>query len=109
MKRACAPLALLACLVPLACGGSPPASAGAAAAPPAAAPALPPVDGQRVLADIKVISSDDYQGRAPGTKGEDLTVAWIENQFKQIGLQPGNTDGTYIQHVPLVGITPDPS
>jgi Zn-dependent M28 family amino/carboxypeptidase len=58
-----------------------------------------------ILDRIKVLSSDEYEGRAPGTKGEDLTVGYLENEFKKIGLQPGNTDGTYIQKVPLVGIT----
>jgi len=46
---------------------------------------------------------------APGTKGEDLTVAYVADQFKAIGLKPGNTDGTYIQNVPLVGITASPA
>jgi Zn-dependent M28 family amino/carboxypeptidase len=45
------------------------------------------------------------QGRSPGTEGETRTVAYLEDQFKQIGLQPGNPDGTYVQKVPLVGIT----
>jgi Zn-dependent M28 family amino/carboxypeptidase len=58
-----------------------------------------------ILDRTKVLSSDEYEGRAPGTKGEDLTVGYLENEFKKIGLQPGNTDGTYIQKVPLVGIT----
>ncbi len=68
---------------------------------------LPPMDGQAVLEHIKVLSSDEYGGRAPGSKGEDLTVAYLEKQFKDIGLKPGNTDGSYVQKVPLVGITPD--
>ena len=70
---------------------------------------LPPIDADAVLAHTKVLSSDEYQGRAPGTKGEELTVRYLEDQFKKIGLKPGNTDGTYIQKVPLVGITPDPA
>ncbi len=70
---------------------------------------LPPIDTDAVLRHTKVLSSDEYQGRAPGTKGEELTVRYIETQFKQIGLQPGNTDGTYVQKVPLVGITASPA
>jgi hypothetical protein len=68
---------------------------------------LPAIDQAAVFEHIKVLSSDEYDGRAPGTKGEDLTVAYLEKQFRDMGLQPGNTDGTYIQRVPLVGITPD--
>ncbi|PYQ47655.1 MAG: peptidase M28 [Acidobacteria bacterium] len=70
---------------------------------------LPKVDAQAVLAHTKVLASDDYEGRAPGTRGEERTVAYLVEQFKKMGLQPGNTDGTFIQKVPLVGITPDPS
>src|ERR1051326_3591786 len=70
---------------------------------------LPAIDTDAVLAHTKVLSSDEYEGRAPGTKGEERSVAYIESQFKKIGLKPGNTDGTYIQKVPLVGITAEPA
>ena len=55
-----------------------------------------------------MLSSDEFEGRAPGTKGEELTVNYLVDQFKKAGLKPGNTDGTYMQKVPLVGITPAP-
>ena len=70
---------------------------------------LPDVDTDAVLAHTKVLSSDQFEGRAPGTKGEELTVKYLVDQFWQIGLKPGNTDGTFIQKVPLVGITPAPA
>src|SRR5205823_772727 len=70
---------------------------------------LPDIDMGGVLEHTKVLSSDRFEGRAPGTKGEDLTVAYLIDQFKKIGLKPGNTDGTYVQKVPLVGITPAPA
>src|SRR4029077_10189130 len=38
---------------------------------------------------------------------EELTVKYLTEEFTKLGLKPGNTDGTYIQKVPLVGITPD--
>jgi Zn-dependent M28 family amino/carboxypeptidase len=71
--------------------------------------ALPKVDAQQVLDRIKVLSSDEYEGRAPGTKGEELTVKYLEDELKKLGLKPGNTDGTYVQKVPLVGITATPT
>jgi Zn-dependent M28 family amino/carboxypeptidase len=71
---------------------------------PTAVPAAR-IEPQAILDRIKILSSDEYEGRAPGTKGEDLTVRYLEDEFKKLGLQPGNTDGTYIQKVPLVGIT----
>ena len=70
---------------------------------------LPDVDISQVMAHTKTLSSDEFEGRAPGTKGEALTVAYLIDRFKKIGLEPGNTDGSYIQKVPLVGITPTPA
>jgi Zn-dependent M28 family amino/carboxypeptidase len=84
-----------------------------AGAPPAAPPLtlaqLPPVDADQVLQHVKVLASDEYQGRLPGTRGEALTVDYLTSQFKALGLAPGNTDGTYVQSVPLVGITAAPA
>jgi Zn-dependent M28 family amino/carboxypeptidase len=70
---------------------------------------LPVINEQAVLDDTKVLSSDEYEGRGPGTRGEELTVAYLIDQFQKAGLKPGNTDGTYVQTVPLVGITPTPA
>ena len=70
---------------------------------------LPEIDMGAVLAHTKVLSSDEYEGRLPGTKGENLTVAYLARQFEKIGLKPGNSDGTFVQKVPLVGITPTPT
>ena len=67
------------------------------------------ISGNRLLENIKVLSSDEFEGRAPASKGEKLATEFIEAQFKQIGLKPGNPDGTYFQKVPLVGISTDPS
>ena len=90
---------------------APPAATSAPAAPPPAQQIpigqLPPIDADAVLRHTKVLSSDEYEGRAPGTRGEELTVRYVEQQFRKLGLQPGNTDGTYVQKVPLVGITAD--
>ena len=72
-------------------------------------PAAFAISGERMLADIRTLSSDEFQGRGPGTRGEDLSIAYVEKQFRDAGLEPGNPDGTYLQSVPLVGIRPDPS
>src|SRR5688572_14801305 len=71
---------------------------------PAAVPAAT-IDQSAILERTKVLSSDEYEGRAPGSRGEDLTVKYLEAEFRKLGLAPGNTDATYIQNVPLVGIT----
>jgi Zn-dependent M28 family amino/carboxypeptidase len=60
----------------------------------------------RILAHIRTLSSDEFEGRGPGSKGEQLTIEYLEDQFRSAGLEPGNPDGTYLQSVPLVGITP---
>src|SRR5262245_30323755 len=96
-------LILFLCLVACACSRSPDD------APPTVSsgtsPTLPAFDASRMLEHIRVLSSDEFDGRAPGTKGEDLTVNYLEEQLKRIGLAPGNADGTYVQQLPLVGIT----
>ena len=69
------------------------------------AEALAVIDTATLMRHIRVLANDSLLGRQPGSVGEDKTVAYLESQFKAIGLAPGNTDGTYIQKVPLVGIT----
>ena len=71
-------------------------------------PALEAITPDGLLAHIKVLASDEFEGRAPGSKGEDLSVNYITDQFKKIGLKPGNPDGTYTQEVPLAGIKSEP-
>src|SRR5213596_2039117 len=71
-------------------------------------PALDVITPDGLLAHIKVLASHEFEGRAPGSKGEDLSVQYISDQFKQMGLKPGNPDGTYTQEVPLAGIKSEP-
>ncbi len=56
-----------------------------------------------ILQHIKVLASDEYEGRGPGTPGEDKTIAYLTGQLRAMGLKPGNPDGTYLQNVPLIG------
>src|SRR5213083_1811893 len=72
-------------------------------------PALDAITPDGLLAHIKMLASDEFEGRAPGSKGEELSIKYISDQFKQIGLSPGNPDGTYFQEVPLAGIKTTPS
>ena len=71
--------------------------------------ASPVFSVERLMAEIRTLSSDEFQGRGPGTKGEELSIAYIQKQFRDAGLEPGNPDGTYLQAVPLVGTRPDPN
>jgi hypothetical protein len=70
---------------------------------------LPDIDMNAVLEHTKVLASDEFEGRAPGTDGEKRTIDYLVNAFTRAGLKPGNTDGAFIQKVPLVGITPTPA
>jgi len=75
------------------------------AAAPSLDDAVNKIDGDSVLEHIKALSSDEMEGRAPGTHGEALAIDYLQQQLKKLGLEPGNPDGTYVQQVPLVGIT----
>src|SRR5438876_2484494 len=79
-----------------------------AAATPAVAASLKAIDGRNLLQHIKVLASDEFEGRSPGTKGETLTVAYIKQHFTRLGLTSGNPDGTYAQQVPMRGVTSTP-
>ncbi len=82
-------------------------AAGAAAL--VAADPKPAISAASLLARTKVLASDEFEGRGPGTPGEEKTVKYLESEFKKLGLQPGNPNGTYIQDAPLVGITSKPT
>ena len=84
-------------------------SPGVAAQPTKAPAPTPAIMATAVLAHTKVLASDEFEGRAPGTKGEQLSVTYIADQFKKAGLKPGHPGGTYFQNVPLVGITANPA
>ncbi|HET9439585.1 MAG TPA: M28 family metallopeptidase, partial [Longimicrobiales bacterium] len=74
-----------------------------------AAPALLSIRAEDLLQHTRTLSSDEFEGRSPGTRGEELTVNYLTEQFKRMGLEPGNPDGTYVQKVPLVGFSTQPT
>jgi Zn-dependent M28 family amino/carboxypeptidase len=90
-----------------------PASAPVAAPPPPAVPQSPDqiasaarvITPSMMLEHVRALAADDKQGRAPGTAGEERTIAYLVGQFKRLGLAPGNPDGSYVQAVPLIGFT----
>ncbi|HVF56123.1 MAG TPA: M28 family metallopeptidase [Pyrinomonadaceae bacterium] len=75
---------------------------------PAADTPLASITADDILRHTKTLSSDEYEGRGPGTRGEELSVKYITEQFQRIGLKPGNPDGTYTQKVPLMGMRAEP-
>ncbi|MBA3243322.1 MAG: M28 family peptidase [Acidobacteria bacterium] len=72
-------------------------------------PALDSVTADDLLRHTKTLSADEFEGRGPGTRGEELSVKYLAEQFQRLGLKPGNPDGTYIQKVPLAGVRAAPT
>ena len=72
---------------------------------PGVAAAEQQITAARLLEHMRVLASDRFEGRGPGTRGEDSTVAYLSDQFRRMGLRPGNPDGGWVQEVPLVGTT----
>jgi Zn-dependent M28 family amino/carboxypeptidase len=70
-------------------------------------PALNSITTDDMKNYISVLASDDFLGRAPATIGENKTISYLAEQFKQIGLKPAN-NGSYLQEVSLVKLTADP-
>ncbi|MCK8046042.1 M28 family metallopeptidase [Shewanella sp. 1CM18E] len=62
-------------------------------------------DESRFRQDIKILSSDEFEGRAPTTKGEELTLAYLSEAFAAMGLEKPNGKD-YLQAVPMVTYTP---
>jgi len=71
--------------------------------------AVESITAEDILRHITVLASDSFEGRGPGTIGEERTVAYLTAEFQRMGLKPGNPDGTWVQDVPLVGITGRPT
>ncbi len=61
-----------------------------------------------LLRHIQTLSADEFEGRLPGTPGEEKTVNYLRQQFEGLGLEPGNGD-SWFQEVPLVSIAADPA
>lgn len=82
------------------------AAAGASAhLPPAAIAVMQKIDPERIRAHVKFLSSDLLEGRGTGQRGGDLAAAYIANELELSGLRPAGDNGTYLQKVPMVGVT----
>lgn len=60
-----------------------------------------PIEGAKLSEHIRILSSDAFEGRGPATEGEKKSVAYITQQFKALGLQPGGKNGSWTQPVQL--------
>lgn len=66
------------------------------------------ITAESLARNIQILASDEFEGRAPASEGERKTIEFLEKEFKQLGLKPGN-GSSYLQAVPMVVITADPS
>ena len=62
------------------------------------------ITGELLNKHISTLSSDKYEGRFPGTIGEELTVEYLSKTYSALGLKPGNPDGSWIQKATMTGI-----
>jgi Zn-dependent M28 family amino/carboxypeptidase len=60
------------------------------------------IDTERLSATVKVLASDEFQGRAPGTPGGRKTVKFLIEQFAALGLKPGGENGSWVHTVPMI-------
>ena len=60
------------------------------------------VSADRIAADIRTVSADSFLGRAPATRGEELTTNYIRDRLQAAGVQPGGPNGSWFQEVPLI-------
>ena len=86
MKRSQAGLLFLLAVLPAFASGS--AGGGASA--------------DALMRHVQVLASDAFEGRAPATPGEEKTVAYLVEEFRKAGVEPGGEDGGWTQSVPLV-------
>ncbi|HYW07401.1 MAG TPA: M28 family metallopeptidase [Longimicrobium sp.] len=103
LRSAVPALALAACATAQP-GGTRTVAVPAAQPAPVAQPApsnSPAIDPTRLATHVRTLAADDFLGRGPATPGEEKTVAYIAEQFRAAGLQPGGPNGSWFQDVPL--------
>jgi len=76
--------------------------------PGTAIAAMQRINPERIRAHVRYLSHDLLEGRGTGARGGDIAAEYIATQFALAGLKPAGDNGSYMQKVPMVGITPDP-
>src|SRR4051794_32467574 len=82
--------------------------AAPSAVPPAVQHGMAAISKQALAAHDQFLASDLLEGRGPGTRGDDVAMEYIAAQFASYGLKPAGDNGSFIQKVPLIGVTMDP-
>ena len=76
--------------------------------PGTAIAAMQKIEPERIRAHVRFLAHDLLEGRGTGQRGGDIAAEYIGTQFALYGLKPAGDHGTYMQKVPLVGVTPQP-
>jgi len=76
--------------------------------PGGAISAMQKIDAERIRAHVRFLSHDLLEGRGTGQRGGDIAAEYIATQFSLYGLKPAGDAGSYLQRIPLVGVTPEP-
>ncbi|MBT8397212.1 MAG: M28 family peptidase [Gemmatimonadetes bacterium] len=70
--------------------------------------ALASITEEEIREHTQVLASDEFGGRGPSSRGEELTIQYLTEQSAALGLEPAGEEGTWVQEVPVVAITADP-
>ena len=73
--------------------------------PSAAFAAMETINPEHIRWHVRFLSHDLLEGRGTGQRGGDIAAEYIATQFAEYGLKPAGENGSYLQKVPLVGIT----
>jgi hypothetical protein len=60
------------------------------------------ISAEKITQTVRTMTLDQFEGRAPGTAGEDRTIGYLIGRFESLGLEPGGVDGSWTQPVPLL-------
>lgn len=74
----------------------------AAASLVASSAAAQNIDAANMTETVRTLASDQFQGRAPGTIGEERTIGYLIGRLQALGLEPAGTNGGWTQPVPLL-------
>lgn len=88
----------IAGLIAVSCREAPPPPP----ATPAPGPALNEIQDGPIKEHIKMLASDEFEGRAPSTRGGTLAAEYLAKQLTLLGVEPAGENGTYFQQVPIV-------
>ena len=104
-KTVCIVVCILSSTLLYAAPKSTKGSIAAARLPAPAFAAMQTIDPERIRAHVRFLADDLLEGRGTGQRGGDIAAEYIATQFALYGLKPAGDNGTYLQKVPMVGVT----